>query len=131
MITSEVKTVDQIVFAWHCPECDWHGEVSLPTELGGCQGRVIGLGDPLLPGVETKQMRDVRFYESFRCPHCALVEELGEFDTYPWRELDKPTTSTRRAQGPTWYLAEVHCFGSRVAAIETCPINDDMVFEEI
>ncbi len=91
---------DTLHFHWGCPLCHWKGEVSLVTHFGNDRGRHLHLGDSLFPRSHGVEPRHLYFLEMFSCPGCAVEDE------------------------PLFFVAEIHCLGSRWVAVEAYPARE-------
>lgn len=130
--TAAVAT-DRIIFYWHCPECDWRGEVSVETEQGNGHGRELRIGDRFFAGARTP--RDIIFYEGFVCPRCSYFYFDRNGRQYLWEEfalLPEELRADRKALRPDHrdYVAEFHCFGNVIAGVQVFPLSEDIWLEE-
>lgn len=124
---------DRIHFYWHCPECDWRGEISVETEQGNGHGRNLRIGDRLFAGPRVP--RDLIFYEQFVCPRCASLYRDTDgrwcfWDDFAALPEERRTQETKVREDHRDYVAEFHCFGNTIAGVQVYPLTEELWLEE-
>lgn len=133
MARATVVKADRISFYWHCPECDWRGEVTVETEQAEGHDRDLHIGDRFFPGPRVP--RDLIFYEQFVCSRCAYTYKDTEGNWRLWDEFaalpeERRTAEKQLAADHRDYVAEFHCFGNTIAGVQVYPLTDELWLEE-